>query len=52
MGGHTPTAYFKDKDGNVVDGLEIGDKTKDEVLKFFDEHGFSPILRESVKSEL
>jgi len=42
IGGHTPTAYFKDEEGNQLEEVVLGDFNHEEMLNFFVLHGLTP----------
>jgi len=42
VGGHTPTAYFKDEEGNTLEEVVLTNLDHEEMLNFFVLHGFAP----------
>ena len=41
IGGHVPTAFFRDHKDRVVERREIGDRDYDEMMAFFSENGLT-----------
>jgi len=42
VGGHTPTAYFKDEEGAILEEVVLQDFDHDQMVNFFILHGLTP----------
>jgi len=42
VGGHTPTAFFKDEEGNTLEEVVLTNLDHDEMMNFFVLHGLTP----------
>jgi len=51
VGGHTPTAYFKDASGNTVEEVVLQDFDHGQMLDFFTLHGLTPTKPKAVYGE-
>jgi len=47
IGGHTPTAFFKNSEGHVLSQVEIGNQNHAGFLQLLKEHDFEPLLRQA-----
>jgi len=48
IGGHTPTAFFKNSEGQILSQVEIGNQNLAGFLQLLKEHNFEPLLKQAL----